>query len=267
MNEHRICFVHMPKSAGTSITEVLENNYDADKIIDCVFMHDYLQHSKESLGDYMLYKGHVHYDFALANFPQETKYVTVLRDPVERVLSQYYFVRQTPDSFLDNQSLVPEQRKAIELSKNKGIRDFLLSDLPNIRHSTRNLQLRVLLDKTWFHQNEGQSELIVEKAMQTLESFDCVGVQEFIPFFILEICNIFGFEYSAVPRVNVNSNRKAEHDRLAKHEQEDVLEIIKRYNAEEIIVYHLIKKRIQDRVNLLVGEILEGNYLKVDGVS
>lgn len=253
----------MPKAAGTSITQVLEKNYSKNKVIDCVFMHDYRQYNKENFNDYLLYKGHIHYEFARNNFPLNTKYITVLRDPVDRIISQYYYIKKTPANFLSNPNIEVEQRRSIELAKNKGITDYLLADLPDIKQSTRNQQLNVLSEKQWFYVNEGNTEVMVKGVMKTLDSFDCVGVQEFLPFFILEMCNKFEFKYSTTPKVNINPDRQVEHNRLGKEEREEVLEIITRYNAEEIVVYNNVRKLIQNKINKLLEEFLKGNYSSV----
>ena len=226
-------------------------------------MHDYQQYSQESFNDYLLYRGHVHFEYAKQNFPKDTRYVTVLRDPVERVLSLYYFVRTISDKDLDHMNLESTQRKAADLAKNNGLRDFLLADLANIKLSTRNQQLQILLDKQWFYKNLENTELVVTKTMETLDTIDCVGVQEFLPFFMLEMCNTFEFEYAPVPRANINADRQQQHDQIASGEQEEALAIIKHFNEAEIIVYDKIKKQIQERMNSVFGEILNGNYSSI----
>lgn len=246
----------MPKAAGTSVTELLRKHYSADKVIDCVFLQDYQKHDQEHFEKFLLYKGHIHYDFARRNFPADTQYLTVLREPVERVLSQYFYIRNTPESELKNPSLLPGQRKAVELAKTLGIRDFLMVDFPNIRRSTRNQQLRILSKPDWFNANEDDSDALVASALKTLESFACVGVQSLLPFFVLEVCDHFGLDASGIPQVNTNPSKIREFQKIPKQERDEVTEMIRHFNAAEIAVYNQVKERIYSKLNRLVSRLL-----------
>ncbi len=87
----KLVFLHLQKTAGTSFTSALGNLFPPEQV--CPERHNYLQHWKKSdLGRYRFFAGHFKYD-ALREIPGPMDIVTVLREPMARVLSHYYFVQ------------------------------------------------------------------------------------------------------------------------------------------------------------------------------
>jgi GT2 family glycosyltransferase len=89
-------FLHIQKTAGTSIADTVRRYY-----ANSMASHgDFMNRSAESMQHYRFVSGHFGFEFARALV--ETRYsFTFLRDPVERVLSLYYFARnRNPQQFL-----------------------------------------------------------------------------------------------------------------------------------------------------------------------
>ena len=91
LDRPRIVFLHIPKTGGTSLHSMLKSNFREPEIFpdryDAV-----LNTSLHRLLTYRYFSGH--FDFlAAASIPGIKKLVTMLRDPVSRVLSHYYFYR------------------------------------------------------------------------------------------------------------------------------------------------------------------------------
>lgn len=101
--------LHINKTAGTSLRHVVEMNYpDSEKLFvypgaqpvsSCwVDNIDNLKHIPEAkLARLKVMMGHVVFGIH-EMFPLAAKYITVLRDPVDRVLSTYYHHRTKPGS-------------------------------------------------------------------------------------------------------------------------------------------------------------------------
>ena len=81
-------FMHIQKTAGTSITEAVRPHYQND----IVSHGDYLKHDTASLKNIRFISGHFGFEYA-RQFMDGRYSFTFLRDPVERILSLYYFSR------------------------------------------------------------------------------------------------------------------------------------------------------------------------------
>jgi hypothetical protein len=93
-----LIFVHPPKTAGSTLSRIMDWEYSPLEIcdIDGRFYYWSLQRisrwPKERLAKMRLFKGHM--PFGLHRFmPQPASYITLLRDPVDRTASEYYYKR------------------------------------------------------------------------------------------------------------------------------------------------------------------------------
>jgi hypothetical protein len=81
-------FLHIQKTAGTTITEAVRRHYRRD----IVSHGDYLKRDTASLQKTLFISGHFGFEYS-RQFLDGRYFFTFLRDPVERVLSLYYFSR------------------------------------------------------------------------------------------------------------------------------------------------------------------------------
>jgi len=93
-----IIFLHVPKTAGTTLNRLIEWEYPISQMysIDPVLFEWSAAHlrklSKQRLAKIRIFKGHMLFGLHEV-LPQPSTYITVLRDPVERVLSAFYYMR------------------------------------------------------------------------------------------------------------------------------------------------------------------------------
>ena len=103
--EKTLIFLHIPKAAGTTLHQVLEWQYPRRSIftVDGAHVQESIQELK-NLPEFKrarlrCVKGHL--PFGLHHhLPRPATYITVLRDPIDRIISHYYFVLQTPKHYL-----------------------------------------------------------------------------------------------------------------------------------------------------------------------
>ena len=108
--DQSVIFLHIPKVGGTTINKIIDRQYkpntiyrvrDDDsrhkRIQDCVDKFKVIPVAKKEEIEVVM--GHM--GFGLHNFlPQPSVYITMLRDPVERVISYYYYVLRTSNHYL-----------------------------------------------------------------------------------------------------------------------------------------------------------------------
>ncbi|MEC4891518.1 MAG: sulfotransferase family 2 domain-containing protein [Oscillatoria sp. PMC 1051.18] len=110
MNNHEkpksLIFLHIPKSAGTTLNKIIENNYDKDTIftigIDTQGSINKFKNIPElERKKIKVLKGHM--PFGLHELmPQPCTYITLLRHPVERIISSYHYILRSPVHYLHN---------------------------------------------------------------------------------------------------------------------------------------------------------------------
>ncbi len=92
----RLCFIHLPKTGGTTLATYLDDMFERDRI--CPVQDQYgLEHHAVSPDKYDLFRGH----FELYRLPESirsgTNLITILRHPVPRAISRFHHWRRDPE--------------------------------------------------------------------------------------------------------------------------------------------------------------------------
>lgn len=115
--ERLIAFVHVPKTAGTTLNSILSHQYAAEQTFEVMMRgmswikprsslipKPLIQFSKLRRLKFALKPPHSvrlvsgHFDMSLRNrLPADTQYFTLLRDPIERAISHYHHYRRMTD--------------------------------------------------------------------------------------------------------------------------------------------------------------------------
>ncbi len=246
-NLPRLCFIHIPKTAGTAVSYALREIYPKEKIFSGVFIYDYK--SSVCFEKYLLYLGHLHLDFAVRNFPRDTKYITVLRNPVERILSLYFYICNDTDGILDKPYVPDYQKQAIRIAKTKGILGFIKSFDPHITENIFNYQLRVLVGPKVFCKINSDPALVVEKAWQNINKFFCYGVQEYLSKFFDELRYKLNVQSLSFKLINKNTDKVKQISCLDPRVLDQAINLIKHYNQAEIDFYEKVKRSVIERLD------------------
>lgn len=95
-----VLFVHIQKTAGTTLYQIIARNYRTREVF-ALFPNleaqrsKYIGMSSAEKGKIRLIMGHMHYGMHEL-VPGPSAYFTFLREPIDRVISQYYFIRRSP---------------------------------------------------------------------------------------------------------------------------------------------------------------------------
>jgi hypothetical protein len=102
----KLFFLHIPKAAGTTINSILRQNFRAANdywfnTTDTEGSYERLRKlTKHELNRITIVRGHFSFGFHRYFTDENYKYFTFLRDPVDRVVSKYYFAKMHPDHFM-----------------------------------------------------------------------------------------------------------------------------------------------------------------------
>ncbi|SDL61262.1 Sulfotransferase family protein [Catalinimonas alkaloidigena] len=122
----KLIFLHIPKAGGSTLKDVLnryyseENVYYLEVIDQRMQLKEFIDLPKEKKESIQLLEGHM--GFGLHNYferKEQVKYITFFRNPVDRLISLYYYILKNKDHYLYDEVK----------SKNYALRDFLMSDL------------------------------------------------------------------------------------------------------------------------------------------
>ncbi len=111
-----LLFLHIPKAAGTTLSRVAERHTPAARQYRLggnaqAAIEHFNRLPEAQRARYRLISGHFPYGVH-QRVPGPCAYFTVLRDPVDRVASFYYFVREEPRHYL-NEHMTPAQAASL----------------------------------------------------------------------------------------------------------------------------------------------------------
>ncbi|UFP93094.1 sulfotransferase family 2 domain-containing protein [Gloeobacter morelensis] len=203
--EHSLVFLHIPKTGGTTLESVLLDQYGQEHSLrlDLAAVNDAegARRARALLEDgrrYKLISGHFTMGLGvheLLNVP--CTYVTMLRDPIERVISDFYFILHTPEHIFHER--IVRERMSLE--------DYLNSDLSD---GTDNYQVRCLCSRPPDAQdgNWDCTEQTLTSAKDNLKKyFKVVGFLEHFDESLLLMRLHFGWKLPLYVRENTTKNR------------------------------------------------------------
>jgi hypothetical protein len=197
----KLFFDHIPKSAGTSISKALEDIFSEKNLIsEFNNQHSYtIKTYRESnyLGGHIWFRQYEQLD-------SERYYCTILRDPIDRFLSQYSFHRQIAAS-LTNEGLTKDLRLAdpqVLAATGMDIKQYILSPIPALINSYSNVQARHFAQRYCSSPIELSDEALLEAAIRSLEEYDLVGTFDYLQNFIDQICVDFSKPSKILPLLN-----------------------------------------------------------------
>lgn len=234
----KLCFVHIPKTGGTSLKNYLDQFFDNEKI--CPFDQSTELHktTSEQLAGYDFIRGHINGHIAYRLLKDRYNYVTVIRHPVERVISNYFFHRNEDDSVVDDERQMPTRREYVRLAKELTLRDFITSNNKLISQQVSNGLIRWLFGGNVVDRFSG-TDLVLLAYQKMLQQYACVGLLEDLPNFTYQLETTLGLRGEKEIGMKNVGKKDGEIDRA------EIEAILLERNMEEMMLYTTIKKHIE----------------------
>lgn len=225
-------FLHVPKTAGTTLHHILERCYPRNQI--CSFkdpnyrseLENFQKLSTETREAYRLIKGHLSFGFH-RHLPGRSTYITFLREPVARALSFYHYARSHPEHYL--YPLLGDDHVDLKI---------LLRQRTPTTHELFNLQTSMVAGDEWDDPERPADRAALERAKQNLRShFDVVGLTEEFDTSLRLLRRRFGWKVRFYTRKNV-TRRKDQIDNL----DPETHSLVREANALDIELYQFARE-------------------------
>ncbi|KAB1441441.1 sulfotransferase family 2 domain-containing protein [Pseudodesulfovibrio senegalensis] len=255
---------HLPKTAGSTFRTVMESYWEPEAV--CRFeVEDEFAGRDESWRAARFFAGHFSYGF-VRDFPLDVQRVVFLRNPVERVVSQYYNFHDAsrrPQHWDDRTREHPEMRLLLDAVRTMSLSDFIGSREPFIQNVVRNYQTRYLTDHSTDPARMLPQDCVLEDSPHMLEeakgnllhSFDFFGVQELFGMSMNLFCAQYGLPplgtFGAMTR-NINPRKHG----LGRYElSEAVLERLHALNSLDMELWRFAQNVLLERVEQSVRSL------------
>jgi hypothetical protein len=228
----QLMFLHIPKTAGMTLQNIISRNYPKNRIctIHCLKQNRELEeYPKEKLLQISILTGHISAKMISLFPPDQIECFTLLRDPIDRVVSAYHYIAQKPTHPYHKrfQETKPSIKQLIESG-----------DVLNLN----NAMVRFLSGDTHRAYNECDNEML-EKALSNLKTyFPIVGLQNDFDTFLLQVAERYNWRFPYYRSVNIDRKR----DRSEKMDP-DTLSCIQHYNQLDIELFRIMKSEIELR--------------------
>jgi hypothetical protein len=195
MHKNNLIFIHIPKTAGSTLNKIIKSQF-ANKSIFKVdgfkegkSIEELKKLDKKERNKIRCVMGHM--NFGVHKYlPRSSNYITVLRNPVDRLISLYYFILRQKQHPL-HESIV---------SNNLSLEDFVNSDLTSL--GIHNVQTRMLAG------NKVATEAQLNSAKKNLQKyFTAVGLTEKFDRSLELFSEKLGWQINEYKSINVNQNR------------------------------------------------------------
>lgn len=233
-----LVFTHIPKTGGGSLTQIFRDNFPAEQIMDISALRVRERSDAKAVLSQEINRvaksiqviyGHVNFSYNVQQYlRRDCANMTLLREPVERVISLFYFVRQ-----LKNGNKIAEEinQKGISLDDFAVYETFQPLD---------NIQVRYLANSRGPDSNLtiADRHLLEEAKENLLKRFDIFGVTEHFDVFAERLCRRFNLTYN--PSVRLNDSGKPGLEMIAA----DTVNKIRERNSYDLELWQFAKKTL-----------------------
>ena len=233
MKKQSLIFIHIPKTAGSTLGHPLHRQYSRSEIflIDGRNPKKSIEYFKSlpngAKSQYLCISGHM--PFGLHEFINgPAVYATILRDPISRVISLYNH------HYLNK----------IVLSKNMNLLDFVSSDLSTEIYNDQTRRLSGKGDNDQVADKTPIDESIFNVAITNMEMFfPVVGLTEAFDESLLLMKDEFGWENIYYTKRKVAKFRPSHVELNSK-----IIDIISERNFYDIKLYIIAKQKLETRI-------------------
>ena len=170
-----VVFMHIPKTAGSSLTNMLEPHYAPGEVFRSPEPGSLSRLGSAELQSYSILCGH--FDWSeLGNLPKKSQIICLLRDPIDRIVSLYWYWRSFSWEYA-----AENQDYGIAYAKSVGIEEFFFDAPLGIRANYENAVVRQLVGADFCTAQVGfknSDEAAINLAKSRIDQMSVCGLME-----------------------------------------------------------------------------------------
>ena len=236
-----LIFLHIPKTGGISLKNILKRMYQHKgkivnvgndrKLVNFESMSPLEKEKVILLKGHMAFGAHVHFPH-----PEEVQYITMLRDPIRRIISSYHFILKRTEH--------PMHQKLMD---NKySLKEYVAS---GVFLNSENAQVRFLSSNLYAEHGTCTRAMLEQAKTNLKERFAVVGLNERYDEALVLMQQEFGWKTPFYLQSNVTGHGVEPGDL-----DEDTLATIKKYNALDNELYAYAETLFDEKVAAFSGD-------------
>lgn len=227
MKNSHLIFLHLPKNGGSTILSILNRIYKSSNIFSITWtgtkgnIDEFRNLPQDKKDKIKLLRGHFSYGLH-KEFTKEATYFSFIRNPEERILSFYTYVKRSPLNRLYTK---------VE-KENMSFEDFImLHDIDG-----NNGQIRKLSGL------DTDESSMLDKALKNIDThFPVIGLQEYFDESLIVLAHHFNWPTPYYTKKNVSKKKKKISDK--EHE------LIQKYNQGDFKLYEIMLARLNKQIS------------------
>lgn len=263
-----VYFLHIPKTAGTTFIAILDSFFDADSIYPEKVWHELLKKDDKEFSKYKLVRGHFGYNIRQV-LHKKPIYVTMLRDPIERTISQFEHIRKdkygnnwVSENFLSHDELLSDLLKDKDKRGRLGNSQTRYIGLDcDVFDFTKDMDEETLnnfrFDENLYKfQNDVSNENILENAKKRVLESTYFGITERFEESMFLLFYTFGWRpIKNMWRLNVSAPRPHKQDL-----PEETKLQIESWNEFDRQLYDFALKQFEERISIMNKTLRDMHY-------
>lgn len=243
----QLLFIHVPKTAGTTLSRILEGLFPVEQVCPAYYMRDLLLMRPDDLSTYRLFRGH--FEYSVTELLGAPSCLTMLREPVARVISYYRYIRSAPKhprhekfAAMQLEEVIEDPEELLPISNHQARVFGRFLDLDLVRAKMSGAPI----DGATHRSAPRPTGINVERACARLADFGFVGISERFEESLLLLADVLGFD----PNVPYESLNVTPADQAAEFDPE-VIEKIRGMNSADLRIYDFVQQLFEMRVERL----------------